>query len=64
LQRRAAAIAALNETCGPKPESGWRRDRPLASPTNAPGASESLRTFRAAKRVTLLVLAVLKDGGR
>ena len=49
----AAAIAALNGAFGPKPESGWRFDRPLQPCANAPGAPASLRTFRAPATATM-----------
>jgi hypothetical protein len=49
----ADAIAALNETLGPKRESGWHFDRPLLLCANAPGAPATLRTFRAATTTTM-----------
>jgi hypothetical protein len=49
----ADAIAALNSTFGPRPESGWRFDRPLRPCANAPGGPAALRTFRAATTATM-----------
>ena len=49
----AEAIAALNAAFGPRHDTYWRFDRPLALVANAAGAPDSLRTFHAATTHTM-----------